>query len=90
MKKQLNIQLEQKDFDLLEAAVFLRRLKTPQELIRPVVDALLDELSSDPAITRAVAQRQDRPPEKETKKVTALRPRRQRGTRKGDEPSASS
>ena len=90
MKKQLNIQLEQKDFDLLEAAVFLRRLKSPQELIRPLIETLLEELASNPAVAKAVAQRQDPAQSAEPTKVTALGSRRQRRIKKGAEPRGSS
>jgi len=89
MKKQINIQLEQKDFDLLEAAVFLHRLKSPQELIRPLVEALLSELASDPAIARAVAERHDPTQSAEAGKVTALGSRRPKRVKKSAEPNGS-
>jgi hypothetical protein len=88
MSTQVNIKLTVEQMDLLEAAVFLRRLKSSQDLIRPLVLDLLAELAENPAIIAAVAQRAKPVTDETDEKVTPLAPRRRKSSRPG--PSASS
>ena len=42
---------------MLEAAVFVRRLRSPQELVMPVIDDLVRELQAEPAVAQALSIR---------------------------------
>lgn len=76
MKIQINLQVEQSTADLLDAAVFIRNLRSPQELLKPLVEGLATELARDPRISEAASLRaQER---KETDNVSPLRKSKKR------------
>jgi hypothetical protein len=56
--EQLNLRVSREAADLFQAAVFVRDLKSVQELLRPVLEAHADALRTDDSVTAAVALRE--------------------------------
>jgi hypothetical protein len=56
---QVNIRVSKDVVDALDAAVFVRELRSPQELLRPVVEKLGESLAADPKIKAALRLRRD-------------------------------
>jgi hypothetical protein len=68
---QLNVRLPTEALDALEAAVFVRSLRSAQELVGPVVEQLATRLMADEDIAAAVKLRTGR---RGQSNVTAMRP----------------
>lgn len=77
-KRQLNIQLDDETRDVLEAAVFVRDLRSMQELLRPTLEELAAKLSKEQRIQKAVELRSVERSQKSTG-VTSIRSRRTKG-----------
>jgi hypothetical protein len=54
---QLNVRLSSEAVDALEAAVFVRSLRSAQELVGPVIEQLAQQLLADEDIAAAVKLR---------------------------------
>ena len=54
---QLNVQVSSAALDAIQAAVFVRDLRSPQPLIAPVVEKFAAGLAEDPAIAAAIQLR---------------------------------
>lgn len=79
---QLNVRLSSEAVDALEAAVFVRSLRSAQELVGPVVEQLAQQLLADEDVAAAVKLRADR---RGPSNVTSMRPAKaptKRSTRK--------
>jgi hypothetical protein len=76
---QLNVRLSREAADALEAAVFVRSLRSAQDLVGPAVEELAASLAQDPDIAAAIALRL-RHRRQEQSNVTAMRPS---GTKRG-------
>ncbi len=57
---QLNVRLSRESLDALEAAVFVRSLRSAQEILGPVVEQLAQELMADEDVAAAVKLRAGR------------------------------
>lgn len=57
---QLNVRLSREALDALEAAVFVRSLRSAQELVGPVVEHLAQQLLADEDVAVAVKLREGR------------------------------
>lgn len=72
---QFNVRVSKEAHDAIEAAVFVRELRSAQPLLGPAVERLASDLAKDPAVKTAVKLRRstqtDAPP-----RVTPLRKRR--------------
>lgn len=68
---QLNVRLSSEAVDALEAAVFVRSLRSAQELVGPVVEQLAEQLLADEDVAAAVKLRADR---RGPSNVTSMRP----------------
>lgn len=68
---QLNIRLSKEALDALEAAVFVRSLRSPQELVGPAVEQLAQRLLADEDVAAAVKLRAGR---RGLSNVTSMRP----------------
>lgn len=68
---QLNVRLSREALDALEATVFVRSLRSAQDLVGPVVEELAQRLMSDPDVAQAVKLRDGRRGESN---VTSMRP----------------
>jgi hypothetical protein len=55
--RQVNIRVPAEAHDVLEAAVYVRRLRGMQDLLAPLVEQAVDELQRDEAIQVVVAAR---------------------------------
>jgi hypothetical protein len=67
---QLNVRLPREALDALEAAVFVRELRSAQELVGPVVEQLAQQLLADEDVAAAVKLRKGR---RSQSNVTAMR-----------------
>ena len=56
---QVNIRVTQETLDVLDAAVFVDRLRGSQELLRPVVEQLVARLVARPEVEAALRARQE-------------------------------
>lgn len=56
-RPQVNIRLTQEQHDVLQAAVFVRGLKSAQDLIGPEVERLVEGLTSDQGVSDALRVR---------------------------------
>ena len=54
---QVNVRVSQETLDVLEATTFVRRLRSPQELVGPVIDALARRLRESPEVEAALRAR---------------------------------
>jgi hypothetical protein len=79
-QRQLNVRMDGGTFDLLEAAAFVEGISLP-EVIRPVIEALANELGADPAVQLALRAREERAAAR-SGKLTRL-PTRHRNTSDG-------
>jgi hypothetical protein len=68
---QLNVRLSRDALDALEAAVFVRSLRSTQELVGPVVEQLAQQLLADEDVAAAVKLRAGR---QDPSNVTSMRP----------------
>jgi hypothetical protein len=68
---QLNVRLSSEAVDALEAAVFVRSLRSAQELVGPVVEHLAQQLLADEDVAAAVKLRAGR---QGPSNVTSMRP----------------
>jgi hypothetical protein len=68
---QLNVRLSSAALDALEAAVFVRSLRSAQELVGPVVEHLAQQLLADEDVAAAVKLRAGR---RGPSNVTSMRP----------------
>jgi hypothetical protein len=68
---QLNVRLPREALDALEAAVFVRELRSAQELVGPVVEQLAQQLLAEEDVAAAVKLRASR---RGQSNVTAMRP----------------
>jgi len=55
--RQVNVQLSEEARDILEAAAFVRDVRSHQELLRPVIEGFASELANDPAVASALRLR---------------------------------
>jgi hypothetical protein len=72
-QRQLNIRVDGVKFDVLEAAAFIDGVSLP-EIIRPVLDALANDLAADPTVQLALRAREERSATR-SGKLTRLSPR---------------
>ncbi len=56
-ESQLNVRLTREAADALDAAVFVRELRSPHELVAPAIEELARELLEDADVADAVAIR---------------------------------
>lgn len=56
-KRQVNIRLSEEQHDVLQAAVFVKGLKSAQDIIGPEVERVVKDLTSDQRISDAVKAR---------------------------------
>jgi hypothetical protein len=68
---QLNVRLSSEAVDALEAAVFVRSLRSAQELVGPAVEQLAQQLLADEDVAAAVKLREGR---RGLSNVTSMRP----------------
>lgn len=68
---QLNVRLSSEALDALEAAVFVRSLRSAQELVGPVVEQLAKQLMADEDVAAAMKLRASR---RGLSNVTSMRP----------------
>jgi hypothetical protein len=74
---QLNVRLSSGAADALDAAVFVRSLKSPHDLVAPAIEKLATELLKDPDVAAAVELRRRR----ESPLNVAPMPKRRTATR---------
>jgi hypothetical protein len=55
--RQVNLRISASALDVLESAVFVRELRSVQELLQPLVEAQAHSLETDPEIKAAVGLR---------------------------------
>lgn len=65
---QLNVRLTEAQRDAIQAAVFVRDLRSPQPLLDPLLEQLAAALMDDPVVAAAVALR------KNAKSAAVVRP----------------
>jgi hypothetical protein len=70
-QSQLNVRLSREALDALEAAVFVRSLRSAQELIGPVVEDFAQQLMADDDVVSAIKLREGR---RGLTNVTSMRP----------------
>lgn len=56
-KVQVNIRIAQEDYDLIRAALCVRNLNAPQDLIVPLVEDLAKDLEANPRIAKVRDER---------------------------------
>ncbi len=64
-RPQLNLRLTDEQLLVLEAAVFVRGLRSAQDLVMPIVNELVETLETDPKIKQAAALRDQEVSDKE-------------------------
>jgi hypothetical protein len=57
-KPQINVRVELATMEILEAAIYARRLRGPQELLGPVLEELASGLAAQPGVEEAIRARQ--------------------------------
>jgi hypothetical protein len=70
-QSQLNVRLSREALNALEAAVFVRSLRSSQELVGPVVEQMAQQLLADEDVAAAVKLRAGR---RGPSNVTSMRP----------------
>jgi len=74
--QQIYVRVSRTTLDALEAAVYVRRLRSAQELVGPIVEALGEKLAAAPDVAAALKSRRDRDAEIA---VGAVTPSQRRG-----------
>lgn len=78
--QQIYVRVSRLTLDALEATVYVRRLRSAQELIGPVVEALAEKLRAAPDVAAALKSRHDRGAEVAAGAVTPRRRQSSKGT----------
>jgi hypothetical protein len=69
---QLNVRISEHTFEAITAAVYVRKLRSPQQLLGPLVEEFAAELLDDPAVADAMRLR-DQEPASNVAKLERLR-----------------
>ena len=56
---QINFRVEPATMEVLEAAIYARRLRGPQELLGPLIEKFAQQLATEPGVTTAMRARQE-------------------------------
>ena len=56
---QINVRVEPGTMEILEAAIYARRLRGPQELLQPVLEEFASRLAGQPGVQAAIRARQE-------------------------------
>lgn len=56
--KQINIRVTLQAFEVLEAAVFVRKLRSPQDVLGPIAEQFLSSLAEEPDVKAAMGIRE--------------------------------
>jgi hypothetical protein len=56
---QINVRVEPATMEIFEAAIYARRLRGPQELLGPVLEAFASRIAREPGIQAAIRGRQE-------------------------------